>query len=329
MTSWNHSKKQPMPRIAVVGTGTMGSAMAVRLLDAGMEVSIWSRHAASTMPLVDHGATAYEKPTDAVLDADVVITMLPTAKATADVMLDDGALLAMTRSSIWIQMATIGVETTKRLVTQTRVRRPGVTFVDAPVSGSRGPAEQGQLLILASGPQRAAQPLEPVFAQLGRATLWLGPAGAGSAMKLVLNAWLAFQAEGAAESAALAERMGVPSTALFDALRDNPLASPYALAKLSKMEKQDYHADFALDWALKDLDLVAVEAGRGVAPVASAIADRWRTLVNGGFSGLDVSAARNGLGQGELGRPDDGWPDWVTDVWASDNLASTPALRID
>jgi 3-hydroxyisobutyrate dehydrogenase len=213
MTSWNHSKKQPMPRIAVVGTGTMGSAMAVRLLNAGMEVSIWSRHAASTMPLVDHGATAYEKPTDAVLDADVVITMLPTAKATADVMLDDGALLAMTRSSIWIQMATIGVETTKRLVTQTRVRRPGVTFVDAPVSGSRGPAEQGQLLILASGPQRAAQPLEPVFAQLGRTTLWLGPAGAGSAMKLVLNAWLAFQAEGAAESAALAERMGVPSTA--------------------------------------------------------------------------------------------------------------------
>ena len=120
MISWNHSKKQPMPRIAVVGTGTMGSAMAVRLLDAGMEVSIWSRQAASTMPLVDHGATAYEKPADAVLDADVVITMLPTAKATADVMLDDGALLAMTRSSIWIQMATLGVETTKRLVTQTR-----------------------------------------------------------------------------------------------------------------------------------------------------------------------------------------------------------------
>ncbi len=329
MTLWNHSKKQPMPRVAVIGSGTMGGAMAVCLLDAGLEVGVWSRHAASTMPLVGHGATAYEKATDAVLDADVVITMLPTAKATEDVMLEKGTLRAMTRSSIWVQMATIGVETTKRLVAQTRVRRPGVTFVDAPVSGSRGPAEQGQLLILASGPQRAARPLEPVFAQLGRATLWLGPAGAGSAMKLVLNTWLAFQTEGAAESAALAQRMGIPNAALFDALRDNPLASPYALAKLSKMEEQDYHADFALDWALKDLDLVSDEAGPEVAPVASAIADRWRRLVHDGSSGLDVSAARNGLGQGAIGRPEDGWPDWIADVWAASDTAPTPALRVD
>ena len=212
-------------------------------------------------------------------------------------MFDEGALPAMARSCIWVQMATVGVRATEKLVTQTRIRRPDVTFVDAPVSGSREPAEKGQLLILASGPQRAAPLLESVFDQLGRATLWLGPAGAGSAIKLVLNTWLAFQTEGAAEAAALAERMSVPTTALFAALRDNPLASPYALSKLSRMEQRDYHADFALDWALKDLDLVASEAGPGVAPVASAIADRWRGLVQKGSSGLDVSAARNGLGR--------------------------------
>jgi 3-hydroxyisobutyrate dehydrogenase len=82
-------------------------------------------------------------------------------------MLGRGALAATQPWSIWVQMATIGVEATERLLTQTLIRRPGVTFVDAPVSGSRGPAEKGELLILASGPQRAVEPLEPVFDALG------------------------------------------------------------------------------------------------------------------------------------------------------------------
>jgi 3-hydroxyisobutyrate dehydrogenase len=263
------------------------------------------------MPLVDLGATAYEKAADAVLDADVVITMLPTAEATADVMFGGLALRAMPATSIWVQMATIGVEATERLVTETLTRRPGVTFVDAPVSGSRDPAEAGQLLILASGPQRVARTLQPVFDVLGRSTLWLGRAGAGSRMKLVLNTWLAFQTEGAAEAAALAERLGVPTPSLFDALRDNPLATPYARSKLTRMVEQDYHADFALDWALKDLDLVAADAGAGVAPVASAIADRWRGLLRDGSSGLDVSAARNGLGRVEPAHPTERWPAWI------------------
>jgi 3-hydroxyisobutyrate dehydrogenase len=279
----------------------MGAAMARRLVGAGMDVRVWSRHPAST-PLVESGATAAATAAGAAEDSDVVITMLPTAAAVADVMFNGRAFEAMPPGSIWVQMATIGVEATKRLVAQSLVRRPVVAFVDAPVSGSREPAERGQLLILASGPPAAAQWLEPVLGTLGRATLWLGPAGAGSAMKLVLNTWLAFQTEGAAEAAALAERLGVPTAALFDALRDNPLASPYALAKLARMVEEDYHADFALDWALKDLDLVTSEAGTGVAPVAAVIAERWRGLVRDGSSGMDVSAARRGLG-GDIPSP--------------------------
>jgi len=100
----------------------------------------------------------------------------------------------------------------------------------------------------------------------------------------------------AAEAAALAERLGVSTTALFAALRDNPLASPYALNKLCRMVEEDYHADFSLDWARKDLDLAASAGGAGVAPVAGTIAERWRGLVDAGSSGLDVSAARQGLG---------------------------------
>jgi len=293
-----HQEKDPEPQVAVIGTGTMGTAMARRLLGAGVDVRAWSRHPATAMPLADEGATAFAHASDAVAGADVVITMLPTVEATADVMFDGGALRAMPPAAIWVQMATIGVEATGWLATQTLTWRPEVTFVDAPVSGSREPAESGQLLILASGPERVAPLLEPVFGVLGRATLWLGAAGAGSRMKLVLNTWLAFQTEGAAEAAALAERLGVRTPALFAALRDNPLASPYALAKLTRMVEHDYHPDFALDWALKDLDLVASDAGDGVAPIAAAIADRWRELVQEGSTGLDVSAAREGLGRG-------------------------------
>lgn len=292
----SHQDKKPMPRVAVIGTGTMGTAIASRLLESGVAVSAWSRHPSSTMPIVDLGGTAFEKVTDAVKDAEVVITMLPTEEVTADVMFGQQALRDMPAHSIWVQMATVGVGATERLDTEVRTRREDVTFVDAPVSGSRVPAETGQLLLLASGPEWAAPLLEPVFAVLGRKTLWLGQAGAGSRMKLVLNTWLAFQTEGAAEAAALADRLGVAPPELFAALQDNPLASPYAVSKLTRMVEQDYHADFALDWALKDLDLVASEAGVEVAPVASVIADRWRGLVGNGSSGLDVSAARRGLG---------------------------------
>jgi 3-hydroxyisobutyrate dehydrogenase len=114
-------------------------------------------------------------------------------------------------------------------------------------------------------------------------------------MKLVLNTWLAFQVEGAAEVAALAARLGVEAPGLMDALRGNPLASPYALGKLAKMLEKDDRADFSIDLALKDLDLATSESGDTVLPIAAAIAERWRGLVRSGSSGLDVSAARRGL----------------------------------
>jgi 3-hydroxyisobutyrate dehydrogenase len=260
-----------------------------------MAVAAWSRHSSSTKPLADLGAAPFEEAAEAVRDADVVISMLPTAATTIEIMIDGQVLRAMRPGAVWAQMATIGVGPTDQMAAVSRAERADVTFVDAPVSGSRTPAEHGQLLILASGPPDAERLLGPVFAALGRETLWLGPAGAGSRMKLVLNTWLAFQTEGAAEATALAARLGVPASSLHRALEGNPLASPYALAKLDRMVDEDYHPDFALDLALKDLDLVATTAGANVAPIAAAIAGRWRDLVGSGSSGLDVSAARRGL----------------------------------
>ncbi len=288
--------KALQPRVAVIGTGTMGRAITARLLGSGLQVDVWSRHPTSTMSSIELGATGHAEALSAVADADVVVTMLPTVDATRAVMFDAKTLDAMRPNTTWAQMATIGVAATELLHSETEARRPDIIFVDAPVSGSREPAEGGQLLILASGAEPATGMLEPVFAALGKTTMWLGPVGAGSRMKLVLNTWLAFQTEGAAEAAALAQRFGIDPGLLFEALSDSPLASGYALSKLRRMVDENYRADFALDLALKDLDLVASDAGVDAAPIAVAIADRWRDLIRHGSSGLDVSAARRGLG---------------------------------
>jgi 3-hydroxyisobutyrate dehydrogenase len=287
----------PEASVIVIGTGTMGSAIARRLLSTDMAVNVWDRSPHGAVALAELGATAFDDPTDAAATATVVLTLLPTAEAVTDVMIGRRVVDAMASQAVWVQMGTIGVEATEHLGVEVRARRPDLGFVDALVSDGRGPAESGQLLVLASGLDTAVGRVSPVFDAIGRRTMWLGPAGTGSRMKLVLNTWLAFEVEAAAEAAALATRLGIAPRVLADALDGNPVASPLAAAKLAKIQSADDGADFALEWALKDLELIRASVGSGPAPIALAIADRWRTLVDRGFGGLDVSAARHGLGE--------------------------------
>jgi 3-hydroxyisobutyrate dehydrogenase len=288
----------------------MGSAIARRLLSTGLSVNVWDRSAESAVSVAELGATAFDDPRDAVAASRLVLTMLPTAAAVTDVMIGRRLVDAMAAQAVWIQMGTIGVEATEQLDAELRARRPDLLFVDAPVSGSRGPAESGQLLVLASGPRAAVARVSPVFDAIGRSTMWLGPAGTGSRMKLVLNSWLAFEVEAAAEAAALATSLGLAPRSLADAVTGNPVASPLAMAKLSKIQSADYQADFALEWALKDLELMRESVSSRQAPIALAIADRWRALVDRGFGRLDVSAAGLELGNEEPAvlASGGGWP---------------------
>jgi 3-hydroxyisobutyrate dehydrogenase len=297
------SKRLPLPRVALLGAGTMGTSIAQRLLELGFHVTVWNRTPGPAAALADHGAIAVAQPTEAGAAAEVVVTMLPNADAVTDVMLRGGTLDALKPNAIWAQMGTIGVEATERLVVEVARRRPDVAFVDAPVSGSREPARHGRLLILASGPDQSQRVVNPVFEALGQRTVWLGRAGAASRLKLVLNAWLAFEIEAAAEAGALAERLGIQYSVLADVVTGGPLASATAVAKLAKMASGDYSADFSLEWALKDLDLALAAAGEETTPVVMAIAERWRRLVAKGDGRFDVSAAR--LGLNSVRDPDD------------------------
>lgn len=159
------------PPVAVLGTGIMGAAMARRLVAAGLPTTVWDRSPSATAPLGQAGANVAASAADAAAGAQVVITMLPTADVVTGVVLDGGVASAFAPSAVWAQMGTIGVAATAEIARRLGEARPDVLFVDAPVSGSKEPAESGQLLILASGPPAA----EAIAAPVSKTTRILSP----------------------------------------------------------------------------------------------------------------------------------------------------------
>jgi 3-hydroxyisobutyrate dehydrogenase len=284
-------------QVAVLGTGIMGSAMARNLAAAGLRTTAWDRSSSATAPLSGSGVEVASSAAGAVRDAQAVITMLPTGDVTESVVFGEGVAEAFAAGAAWAQMGTIGIEATAAIAGRLKRARPDVLFVDAPVSGSKGPAESGQLLILASGPAAAGPVLRPVFAAIGRSTVWLGDAGQGSRMKLVVNAYMATLIEGVAEALELAGRLGIDADQLAMAIEGGPLDAPLADAKLHKMASGDYAPEFPLQWALKDVDLALAAAGDGGSlPLLRALSGQWRASVEAGHGREDVSAVRLALG---------------------------------
>ena len=281
--------------VTVLGAGIMGSAMTRNLVAAGFDTRVWDRSPQATGPLADAGARVAASAPDAVRDARIVITMLPTAEVVESVIFDGGTADAFAGGGVWAQMGTIGVEGTLSIGERLALKRPDVMFVDAPVSGSKGPAEQGQLLILASGPAAAADELRPVFDVLGRKTVWLGQAGQGSQVKLVVNAYMSILIEGVAETMELADRLGIGHQQVAEAIEGGPLDAPIADAKLHKMDRQDYAAEFPLEWALKDVDLAISAANGDTPPLLGALSRQWHAAVSAGYGRQDISAARLAL----------------------------------
>lgn len=286
-----------MSRVAVLGTGIMGSAMARRMIGAGLPVAVWDGSAQATARLARDGARAADSAADAVRDAGVVVTMLPTPEVVESVIFSGHVAEAFTPGAVWAQMGTIGVEPTEQAAERLAKIRPDVLFVDAPVSGSKGPAEQGQLLILASGPDAARQPLSAPFAAIGRNTVWLGRAGQGSRLKLVVNAYMSTLIEGVAEAVELARRLGLPVATLDAAIEGGPLDAPIGDAKLHKIASADYAPEFPLEWALKDVDLALAAGGQSGLPLLAALSRQWHSAVDAGHGREDVSAARLALGE--------------------------------
>jgi 3-hydroxyisobutyrate dehydrogenase len=276
--------------IAVLGTGTMGAPMARNLAQAGHEVHVWNRSRDKAEPLADEGIAVHDAAADAVGGAEFVLTMLTDGDAVRSVMTDDGALDAMGDDAVWLQVSTVGVTAEAEL--RELASRRGVGYVDAPVSGTKEPAEQGKLVVLASGPEELRPRVEPVFDPIAARVVWLGEAGKGTAMKLVVNTWLLALVEGLAESVALAEALGADPAKLIEVLDGGPLFAPYVKVKGQGMIDSSFPPSFSLALAAKDARLV-VEAAREAGldlPLPRAVAEQMARGVDAGHGDEDMSA---------------------------------------
>jgi 3-hydroxyisobutyrate dehydrogenase len=273
-------------RVGILGIGLMGSAMAGRLLDQGLAVIAWDRNPEHARALEDRGATPAAEPAEVLRGAGVVITMLPTAEVILDVV--EPLLEDWPPETIWLQMSSVGAAEADQLTTVADAH--AVTIVDAPVSGSTHPAEEGQLTILASGPDSAQTVLEPVFAALASRVMWVGQAGMGSRLKLATNHWMISAVAALAESMHLCDAMGLDQQHFVDLLDGGPLGSAYAIQKLDEMQRHEYPAGFPVRLALKDLELVReVEQSSGATmPLLDVVHER--------FAAASVNFADDDLG---------------------------------
>jgi 3-hydroxyisobutyrate dehydrogenase len=266
---------QEKVRVGLLGVGLMGSAMAHRLLDRGIAVIAWDRDSDRVRALEGRGGEPAKAPSEVVSGAGVVITMLPTAPVILDVV--EPLLEDWPEGTVWLQMSSVGAAEADQLTGVADAH--AVRLVDAPVSGSTHPAEEGELTILASGPDSARNAVQPVFDALASRVLWVGEAGMGSRLKLATNHWMITAVAALAESMHLCGAMGLDQQQFIALLDGGPLGSPYAIQKLDEMRRHQYPAGFPVRLALKDLELVReVEQTSGATmPLLDVVLERFAT----------------------------------------------------
>ena len=288
--------------VAFLGIGTMGHAMASSALRAGIPTVVWNRDPSRTRDLAGLGAEVADTPGDAARRAAIVVTMVTDADVVVSIAKDQGMLAALAPGAVWVQMSTIGVAGIERVEALADAERPDITLIDAPVSGSKDPAAQGQLTIFASGPGEVRPRLAPLFDALGQRTIWVGPVGSGSRLKLVANAWLASAAEALNTSVALALRLGLDTETVVTALDGSPLVSPWQAAKLQRIAQGDFSVQFALSLALKDVHLALEAAADDRFRALACLADEWQEVVAHGLGEHDLTVVTQALEE-EGGEP--------------------------
>ena len=279
-----------MTTLAVLGTGIMGAPIARRLQAAGHEVRVWNRTRAKAEPLAAEGARVSDSAAEAVAGAEAVVTMVADAGALEETMTGSGgALDAIGTGALWIQMSTIGVSATDRFASLA-ADRP-IDFVDAPVLGSKPQAEEGQLVVLASGPISARDRCTPVFAAAARRVLWVGEAGAGTRLKLVANSWVLCCIEGIAETFALARALGLDPRRFVEAIEGGTMDMPHVRIKGEAILREEFPAAFPLKLAGKDARLILDAAdGKLDLPLVRATLAQFERAIELGHGDEDMAA---------------------------------------
>lgn len=276
--------------VAVLGTGLIGAPVARNLHKQGFIVHVWNRTTAKAQALVADGVQAFDTTADAVHGADIIVTMLKDGPSVQDAI--QAAVPALTQGTIWVQLSTVGIEGIETLTAL--AEQHGLVFYDAPVQGTRQPAELAQLIILASGPIEQRPAVQSVFDAIGKRTLWVSEQiGASSRLKLALNNWAFALTHGLAESLAIAKGLGVDPALVVDVVTGGPMDSGYFQAKAAAILAENYTASFSIVNAVKDAQLLVDAAAQAGVQVDAAQAGlrRFERALQAGHGDKDMAAS--------------------------------------
>lgn len=277
--------------VGFIGLGRMGMPMARALLRAGFPLTVFNRTAHRALLLGEAGATVVESPAEVAARSEAVITMVADGRALSDVLAGEQGLLAKPHPGLVIvDMSTVGPDAARRAAHEAQGR--GATLLDAPVSGSVPAAEAATLTTIVGGDREAFERIRPVLAAMTRTQLWLGPSGAGAAMKLALNGLIAATNQAIAEALVVAERSGIERNMAYDAIAASAVHSPFVDYKRDAfLQPSTASVAFTLALMHKDVELfVALADDLGVP--ANLAATACRTLARARESqGDDVDFA--------------------------------------
>ncbi|HVS70841.1 MAG TPA: NAD(P)-dependent oxidoreductase [Phycisphaerae bacterium] len=282
---------KPLPRVAFLGLGIMGSGMAARLLAAGFPLTVYNRSPERAAPLAAKGARTADTPREAAENADILIAMLADDDASRAIWLGDhGALAGAKKGALLIESSTLTVDWIRQLADA--AHNAGCELLDAPVTGSKPQANNGELLFLIGGAESAFARARPILTPMARDVVHLGPTGSGALLKLINNFLCGVQLVSLAEALGMIERSSLNAEQALTMLSTGTPGSPMIKTLAGRMSKRDYTPNFALSLMAKDMRYAIAEGDRLSLNLATAktALDAMRQAIAAGHANQDLSA---------------------------------------
>lgn len=278
-------------KIAFIGLGIMGSRMAANLQKAGMDLIVFNRTKDKANELLAAGATWAESPAEAVKEASIIVTMLGNPEAVEAIALgESGILNHAPKGSLWIDSSTVNPSFSKAMAAA--ATNSGIRFLDAPVAGTKAPAEKGELVFFVGGESADRDEAEPLFQAMGSKAVHLGEHGKGASMKMLINLMLAQSMLAFSEALVLGESMGLHQGAMLDILLNAPVTAPFLKNVRPRIESPSDEINFPLKWMQKDIQLATQTAyENGIAmPSLNAAKETYALAKQMGFGEKDFSS---------------------------------------
>lgn len=280
-----------MHTLGWIGLGHMGEPMAMNLLQAGYKVNVYNRSQEKTVSLAASGAAVLHSPKEIAEQSDIIFTMLSDAHAVQAVLTQDkGVLEGIIPGKVVVDMSTISPEDSQSFAKL--VSEKGGIYIDAPVSGSVGPAKAGQLVILAGGDEKSIERCRPYFNVLGKETIHFGSNSKGSSAKLAINLLLGIVGQGIGEALVFADKSGLDKEKVLDMISFSAVNTGLFQGKKEMYRKEEFPSAFMLALMAKDLGLVKAEADRleATLPLAEVTDATYRSAKKNGKAELDMAA---------------------------------------